>query len=99
MPGMKIVTLLRLLLEAVTYYLKKAAETTAEAALRVALNEERKAQARVVKAIIKYEDPKDYQRAYIDALRRELLVYQKIRAAAFRRFECCTKEGTNGDLH
>jgi hypothetical protein len=96
---MKVVVLIRLLLDAITYYLKKAAETTAESALRVALDEERKAQARVVKAILKYDEPNDYQRAYIDALQRELLVYEKIRHAAFRRFECCTKEGTNRNLH
>lgn len=92
---MKVVVIVKLLLEAVTYYLKKAAETAAESALQVALREERRAQARIIKAILKYEEPTPYQRAYVDALKRELLVYEKIRRAAFHRFECCTKEGTN----
>ena len=92
---MKIVAIVKLLLEAVTYYLKKAAETTAESALQVALNEERKSQERIIKAILKYENPNAYQSAYIDALQRELLVYEKIRRAALHRFECCTREGTN----
>lgn len=96
---MKVVGLIKLLAEALTYYLKKAAETTAESALKAALNEERKAQSRVVKAILKYDEPNDYQRAYIDALKRELLIYEKIRRAAFRRFECCTKEGADRNLH
>tara|TARA_R100000951_G_scaffold14328_4_gene11246 strand:+ start:1561 stop:1851 length:291 start_codon:yes stop_codon:yes gene_type:complete len=96
---MKVVDLLKLLLEAVTYYLKKAAETTAEAALKTALNEERKAQARLVKAILKYDEPNDYQRAYVDALHRELRIYEKIREASFRRFECCTKDRTGESIH
>ena len=70
---MKIVAIVKLLLEAVTYYLKKAAETTAESALQVALNEERKSQERIIKAILKYEKPAGHQYSHIYALQRELL--------------------------
>ncbi len=96
---MKIVNMIKLLLGAVTYFLKEAAKTASDAALRVALDEERKAQERIIRAILKYETPNDYQRAYIESLRRELQVYERIRSAALRRFESSTEEGTSGDVH